>query len=93
MEDYRGQRTVSKVKYYEFEKEIKTLFDEENATKVMDTLKKVLKMDPTISVYNEKVKERIMERRHKLREQGISTYISSGVKAFREKQKKDKLST
>ena len=83
----KGSRTISKKKYYELEKIYNEMFPEEQAKQVMDALKLALNFDPEISMYNEQMKKTIMERRHRLREQGISTYVSSGQKAFYERKK------
>jgi hypothetical protein len=53
----------------------------------MQIIKDIMLFDPDVSVYNLKMKDRIMERRAKLKEQGVSTYISSGAKASYQKKK------
>ena len=56
-------------------------------SKPLNAFKTLMNFDPEISIYNEQIKKTIMERRHRLKEQGISTYISSGQKAFYERKK------
>ena len=84
---YKGVRTITKTKYHEFEQQLNAEFQEETTNKILDILKNVLHLDPNVSVYNEKMKENIMRRRTKLKEQGISTYVSSGAKSFYDKKK------
>lgn len=84
---YKGSRTLSKKKYYELQEALHQTLGDEHANIALDTLKKILKFDPTVSVYTDTMKKGIMERRERLKKEGISTYVSSGAKSFYEKQK------
>ena len=74
----------SKTKYYEIEKQITTIFPDQSL-QMLEILKNVLEFDPNISTYNANVKASIDKRRKK--EEGISTYISSGFKSTYYKRK------
>ena len=76
----------SKTKYYEIEKQITTIFPDQSL-QMLEILKNVLEFDPNISTYNANVKASIDKRRKKLKEEGISTYISSGFKSTYYKRK------
>ena len=76
----------SKTKYYEIEKQITTIFPDQ-CLQMLEILKNVLEFDPNISTYNANVKASIDKRRKKLKEEGISTYISSGFKSTYYKRK------
>ena len=86
----KGIRVLSKGKYYAFEKELKGVFSEEDSAKILEMLKSIMKFDPTISTYSENMRICSEKRRNKLKEEGISTYISSGCKAayYKKKEKK-----
>lgn len=76
----------SKTKYYEIEKQITTNFPDQ-CMQMLEILKNVLEFDPNISTYNANVKACIDKRLKKLKEEGISTYISSGNKSAYHKRK------
>ncbi len=85
MTEVKGTRTLSKKKYYELEEQLKNDFNEEQVETIMSKLRAVLHFDPNISVYTEKMKDSIYRRREMLKEAGVSTYVSSGTKAFYER--------
>jgi hypothetical protein len=87
--EYKSARTLSKKKYYELEKMLSKEYNIEDVEKILSLLKNVLHFDPNISNYTEVTKENIMKRREKLKAEGISTYISSGAKAFYHNKKKN----
>jgi hypothetical protein len=82
MSEVKGTRTLSKKKYYELEEQLKNDFNEEQVETIMSKLRAVLHFDPNISVYTEKMKDSIYRRREMLKEAGVSTYVSSGTKAY-----------
>ena len=61
----------------------------DQSRQILDILKKVFDFDPNVSTYNEIVKASIDKNRQKMKEHGISTYVSSGSKAsyYKKKQK------
>ena len=85
-DDFKGSRTLSKKKFYELQEALQQKYGDEQANDVLDVFKKVLKFDPNVSVYTENMKKCIMQRREKLKEQGIPPYVSSGAKAFYDKK-------
>ena len=82
----------SKTKYYEIEKQITTIFPDQ-CLQMLEILKNVLEFDPTISTYNANVKASLDKRVKRLKEEGISTYVSGGRKASYQKQKTKNKST
>ena len=60
----------------------------DQSRQILDILKKVFDFDPNVSTYNEIVKASIDKNRQKMKEHGISTYVSSGSKASYYKKKK-----
>ena len=87
MDEYKGSRTLSKVKYYEVEEKLKERYDVEAVEGMLSILRSVLKFDPAVSNYNEKMKAATYNRRARLKEAGISTYVSSGMKSYYEKHR------
>ena len=81
-------RTFSKSRYFEIEKKMTDSFPDQSI-QILDILKKVFDFDPNASTYNENVKACIDKNRQKMKEHGISTYVSSGSKASYYKKKKD----
>ena len=57
----------------------------------LSTLKEVLKYDPSISAYTKEKADSIRAYRAKKKEEGVSTYVSSGVKACRDKKRAEKI--
>lgn len=79
--------TISKGKYFELQKELNNEFNEEHTSKMLEKLCAVLNFNPHISSYTVEKKEKVTAHRNKLKEHGISTYISSGKKACYEKNR------
>lgn len=81
--------TMSKKRYNDFATCLRNhIRDDETTNLILSDLRKIMNFDPNTSRYTPELAQKEKERRHKLRdEQGISTYISSGLKTFREKQK------
>ncbi len=90
MDEYKGTRTLSKTKYYEMEKKLQERYEAEVVEGILTIMRTVLKFDPTVSVYNERMRETTYNRRARLKEAGISTYISSGMKSCYAKQKQQR---
>lgn len=84
----KGSRTLSKKKYYEILEALQRRFSKEEVDDITNIIKDVLKFDPSVSLYDEKAKESIKSRRERLKAQGISTYTSSGAKAYYHRNKK-----
>ena len=82
MSEFKGSRTLSKKKYYEFQDKLKQTFGDDEVDTILSSLRDVLKFDPNVSVYSEKMKDAIYSRRERLKEAGISTYVSSGAKGY-----------
>lgn len=82
--------TISKIKFKELKEAFVEERGEEEAVKILDKLCSVLHFDPNVSSYNEENKQKTREYRKKLKDQGISTYISSGAKKYYDKKKKEK---
>lgn len=82
MAEFKGTRTLSKKKYYELEDQLRQQFNEDQVTHIMSTLRDVLKFDPNVSVYTDKMKEAIYTRRERLKDAGVSSYVSSGTKGY-----------
>lgn len=90
LHEYKGSRSLSKKKYYALEEELMKRYDESIVEDVLNILKDVLKFDPGVSLYTEDAKRSILERRERLKAQGISTYVSCGAKAYYERSKQKK---
>lgn len=85
---YKSHINLTKSKYKEFDKNLKTLVTPELYSKIMCTFKESFKFDIDACSSNPETIEKTKQYRHKLREeQGISTYISSGAKKAYEKKK------
>ncbi len=80
MTEFKGSRTLSKKKYYELEQQLRDGLDDQQLDFVLTQIRTVLKFDPDVSVYNERIKDLIYQRRDRLKALGISTYESSGSK-------------
>lgn len=86
-EGYKASVTISKSKYGELEKRFKETYDEQLADSVLDLFKEVLKFDPSLNTYDKGQAKKIKEYRDKKKAEGISTYVSSGMKRHYEKRK------
>lgn len=90
MAEYHGHGIISKTRYYEFRDRLIKKCDKDVAEELLESFKEIFKFDPNISLYTEKAKEAILERRRKLKEQGISTYESSGAKLYYHRKKAER---
>lgn len=88
--DYKGKTCFSKKRYHEIETKIEAKYATDMASDIMSIIRDVLKFDPETSTYDEDNARKIKEYRAKKKAEGISTYISSGMKASYEKRKKEK---
>lgn len=80
--------TISKLKFKEIQEAFVAERGEEEASQILNRLCTILNFDPNMSSYSVEKREKTYEYRNKLKEQGISTYVSSGVKKIYEKKKK-----
>lgn len=79
---------LSKRRYHAIKDEIANyLQDADKAEGVLTIIKTILKYDETASTYNPEVGRRIKEYRDRMREQGVSTYVTSGKKSQYQKKK------
>jgi hypothetical protein len=85
--EYKGNRSFSKKKYYELQEALEQRYGKDQSSEILQVFRDVFKFDPTVSVYTEAMKASIKTRRERLKEQGISTYISSGAKAYYDKKR------
>lgn len=83
----KGFVGLSKGKYYELESKLKDEFGEAMTEKVLSNMREVFNFDPNQTTATAAAVERTRKYRAKLKEQGISTYISSGSKKQYEKKK------
>lgn len=74
----RGKVMLSKKLYHVLESKYE---DKDLVADILKTLCETIHFDPNVSTYNDAQFERIKARRNRLKEQGVSTYISSGSKA------------
>ena len=88
--DMKGSRTMSKKKYYEIVDALSKIYTENEVERITGVIREVMRFDPTVTLYDEKAKESIKARRERLKSQGISTYESSGAKAYYHKNKNNK---
>lgn len=65
-------------------------YEKDAADEILHLIKQTLNFDPEKSNYDTESKRKTMEYRAKLKEKGISTYVSSGRKAHYEKNKNKK---
>ena len=84
---WAASRTLSKKKYEELVRALYEKHDKDVADSMLSIFREVFKFDPYMSTYTEENAKRIKEYRQRKKEEGISTYVSSGLKKFREKQK------
>ena len=78
---YKASRTLTKKKYTEIHDAIVNDFDIDVADKIMNIIKEVMKFDVNVNTYTEVQSQRIQKYRDKMKDQGVSTYVSSGRKA------------
>jgi hypothetical protein len=78
---------VSKKKYINFLKSAKEYLTEEHLAKIELDFQKAFNFNPEKKVKTEKELKKQQEKRNLLKEQGISTTISSGMNKVYEKKK------
>lgn len=80
---------MSKKLYHQLEVEVSKApgISEEQAATVMSIIRDTFKFHPDAPIYNEKAKQQTQAFRQRRKEQGISTYVSSGKKASYERKK------
>lgn len=62
--------------------------DDHKIELILADLRSIMKFDPDATRYTPELAQKEKERRHKLRdEHGISTYVTSGTKLYRERRK------
>lgn len=84
----KGNSTMSKKKYYELCAMLDNLIqDKQQIETMLGALRTVLEFDPDVNTYNSQQAEKIKEYRKKKKDEGISTYISSGSKTTYYRQK------
>lgn len=89
---WAGSRTLSKKKYEEIAQALQAEHGKVVTDNVLSIIRNVMKFDPNMSTYTKQHASYIKEYRERKKEQGISIYVSSGLKKFREKQKLAKAS-
>lgn len=74
--------SMSKKRYQEIADKLANIIgDQDKLEEAMASIREIMKFDPDKSSYTPEHGQKVLSRRHKLRdEQGISTYISSGRK-------------
>lgn len=82
---------MSKKLYHQLDVEISKVpgISEEHAATVMSIIRDTFKFHPDASIYSEKAKQQTQAFRQRRKEQGISTYVSSGKKASYERKKQN----
>jgi len=85
--------TLSKKRYAEIRDAYQELLEKEQVDKCMEILCEVLKFDPNGKTYTKERGAYLKAYRDKLKEEGISTYVSSGMKAAYHKRKELNAST
>jgi hypothetical protein len=79
---------LTKTRFNELKESLKNDFGDEDLTKILDHLKRVMKFDPSKSSYTKELGQKMIEkRREKAKETGISSYVLCGGKANYEKKK------
>lgn len=83
---------MSKKRYHEIEEALRVAIpDPVQHAEIMSRICEIMKYDPTKSMYTPEVKERSMKwRRKKAEELGVTTYVTSGMKAYYERSKEVK---
>lgn len=78
---------LSKKRYYDLEEEFKLLFEDETVSKIMERIRFVMQFDPDRSTYTKEQAAKIKAYRSRMKEQGVSTYVTSGRKKYLENVK------
>jgi hypothetical protein len=82
--DIKGNSMMTKKRYYEIERRLQEILEEEKVGEVISILKEVMRFDPGCSTYD-KVKEKL----EKKKAEGISTYEALNQRAYYTKNKPD----
>ena len=83
----KGKALMSKKRFYELQESLNNEYSPQDVSKILDMVCKTLNFDPTANTYTATQGEHTRAYRNKKKEEGISTYITSGRKAYVEKQK------
>jgi chorismate mutase len=84
---------ISKKRYYEIDEALGTLMkDQQEREQVMMKICEILNFDPNRNTYTPQVKERMLQwRKKKAEELGVTTYVTSGMKAYYERNKQSQV--
>jgi hypothetical protein len=92
MESKKPTATLSKTRFKEICESLTTIIqDDDKVRQVIESIQTILNFDPNIPQYTPEVGKKIKEYRQRLKEEGISTYISSGKKKQYETMKLKKM--
>lgn len=81
--DKKAVVTLSKKKYHDFVQALEAKYEDTDlVADILKTLCDTIRFDPSLSSYDETQHQRIKARRERLKQQGITTYISSGNKSW-----------
>jgi len=86
---YKSSVTLSKVKYADLERSLRDKYDEELVEGFLQVMRETLQFDPSMSSYDTKRSQQIREYRARKKAEGVSTYVTSGMKQAYEKRKKN----
>lgn len=90
--DGRGITTLTKIKYHNFEEKLKSQgYVDEALNKILKDFCETMNFDPTKKTITPEQLKKKQEKRDALKKEGISTWISSGMKKSYEKKKLAKL--
>lgn len=80
---------MSKKRYMEIQKTLEEhIADDATLNTVMASIRTIMRYDPDKSAYTPEIKQRQVEwRRRKAQELGVTTYVTSGMKAHYERSK------
>lgn len=86
--------TMSKKRYNDIVKSLNQYINQENLDNdkkvehILADIRTIMNFDPSASRYTPELGQKEKERRHKLRDEyGISTYVTSGTRLYRDRQK------
>lgn len=82
-----GQGTMTKKRFAEFTSFVTDCYGEETASTIAKKLQEILNFDPNAPMYNQKRMEQTKAYRERKKAEGISTYLSTGAKAYYYRQK------
>ena len=75
----KGRATLSKKRYEELYNEFSQKCPA-HVDELMETIRRVMKFDPSQNTYDEKQGQRIKSLRDRKKAEGVSTYVSTGQK-------------